>query len=172
MDEDLPVVQFRPRQNPDHPPLGLEPKKGWDPNVCKHKRSIINREARTLTCRDCGVLLDPIEQLWQIANYGTGLDSRIAEIREHNEKQQEAAKRKADEQRQAVPKTLASLKNGDKVRLQYVSEHESKRFSCGGDGWVISVSDTSLEIDCFGHRTTVAIENITYLRVLKRAKHG
>jgi hypothetical protein len=64
----FPRGQFEKRQNEreaafDEEPVRIE--RGV--RTCNHDRSTVNEQARTLTCRDCGVALDPIYVLSRLA---------------------------------------------------------------------------------------------------------
>jgi preprotein translocase subunit YajC len=161
------IVAFKPRKNPDHPALLVDSKpRTHDKNACQHnKGSYIDRDARRVTCQKCGVELDPIDVLHRVAVHGRGLDSRIAEIREHERKQRENAERRAQQQKDAVPMMLATLKVGDKVKLEY--DRSSTH------GVVSAVDDEAVYLNYQGGYTgTIPVEQITLVRVLKRAARG
>ena len=50
-------------------------------DVCKHRRTWINPEARTLECRDCGVPVDPFEFIAHLASVGERLVEQRARLR-------------------------------------------------------------------------------------------
>lgn len=154
------VVQFKQRQNPDHPPLPVTAKRGWDPRACEHKSTYIDKDKRIVTCQKCDAVLDPITVLWNLANYGMNLDTRLAVIREHEEKEREAVKRKLEDQKAAVPKTIASLKRGDWIRV------ETK--DGAADGQVVSLTDEEVKLDCDGYKTTWSVPAIVRVRVKRR----
>lgn len=103
--------------NDDLPPLELKTERANYLDVCKHRRSFVNREARTLTCQDCGVALDPIEKLYNLAVYGQNLDSRVAIIRADEKRARETAERLASEARKGLPAKMARIAVGDYVTL-------------------------------------------------------
>lgn len=41
----------------------------WSPGTCRHRNSIVDPDARTLRCKRCGVDLDPIEVLDDVARF-------------------------------------------------------------------------------------------------------
>jgi hypothetical protein len=165
--EPLQTIKFEPRKNSDHPPLVVEAKRGYDPNVCEHNERWINREARTVTCKKCGVQLDPFDVLYRLSCYGMELDSRVAEIRRHAELEREKAERRAQQKKDAVPMMLGTLKTGDKVRVEFRNAETS---GCMG-GFVSDVDGEYLYLEYGDHYSDkVPVEEITLVRVLKRAK--
>lgn len=162
--EEIPTVKFAPRKNPDHPALPIKTKRReYGDKACSHKQTTIDKEARTLTCDACGVQLDPIEKLLDWAHFGMRLDSRIAEIREYEQKKQEATARRLQNEKECVPKIAGSLKAGDKVLVETPSSRVH--------GTVIELEPTMLHLDCGDcFRPSFEIDDITKLRVIKRLK--
>lgn len=158
------VLKFVPRKNPDHTPLGVEPKRGYDPNVCKHEGSWVDNKARTVTCRKCGVLLDAFDQLYKVACRGAGLDSRIAEIRAEHERQRKMAEAKAAALLRDVPNVLARLDKGDKIEVSTIKDRSRM------NGKFVKLTDEHLVLQYAGY-TKEAIDrsDITAVRILKKA---
>lgn len=75
-------------------PADLKP---VDYRSCKHGRTIINEERRTVTCSDCETVVDPFAYILLLYGYyETRIDNRLAAIRQFERR---AAERE-DQQRQ------------------------------------------------------------------------
>lgn len=74
----------------DLPPIASTPRKR---NQCPHRRSLVDREDRRVTCRDCGVDLDPIEVISQIARVGDQYERAIKAVAESHARLAELERR-------------------------------------------------------------------------------
>lgn len=111
-DEDNIIIQFKPRDLPEHPDLGFEKerKSGDRSFACDHRKGTwINFEERRLTCKECGAVIDPFDKIARMVREGWSLDSRIKEIREHKAQEAEQAKRTAELKKSKVSEKISAL---------------------------------------------------------------
>jgi chromosome segregation ATPase len=111
----FPRGQFEKRQNEreaafDEEPVRIE--RGV--RTCNHDRSTVNEQARTLTCRDCGVALDPIYVLSRLALNREHLISRGRRLRDEVDHLQE----RADDLKRQEKNTKARLRNAQHPALK------------------------------------------------------
>ncbi len=84
------VVEFRRREpgDPDDEPLVKK-----EPAQCRHRKRVLDAEARTVHCRECGQLLDPFWCLLNAREFQEALDRKLKTIREFEARQQERQQR-------------------------------------------------------------------------------
>lgn len=56
-------------------------------NDCKHRSMLVDPILRTVVCGRCGVTLDPVQCIIDMARADRVLDARVATIRQHQEKE-------------------------------------------------------------------------------------
>lgn len=166
MNEDIQesTIKFVPRDNPEHPRLGLTAKrKSYDDKTCEHRHTIIDEQARKLTCQDCGVELDPIWKLAQLAHYGMNLDSRIEEIRKHREQQSEARKEVQQRKKDKVPEVLSRTKVGDEVIVETDGQYQGY---CRGK--LTRIDEKEIWVDSHSDKSGIPVESLVSVRIVKR----
>jgi len=91
------------------------------PRACDHRGSVVDASARTLTCRSCGVALDPIDVL-----------SKLARSRESLVSQGVFLRRQVDSLRETVA-TLERAERNAKARIRNARRRR-------GDEWAVEVA--------------------------------
>ncbi len=161
-DNDPEILRFAFPEPGEHPPLPVErAPRNYD--ACKHSGTIIDKDARVLSCKLCGVSLDPIEYLYQLACTGSRLQSRIDEIREHEARKRDKAAMRSMEEREKVPITLARVKRGARLRVWYRRMRSDVRFVERTDDSIIVKPPFTAKPQ------TIPIAEIDRLVVLKHA---
>ena len=80
-----PTKKLRP--SPEKP-LEKDGKHEWE--RCKHRQCIIDEEQRTVTCKHCKALVEPVSYIMLLYHeYETRIDRRLDEIREHERREKE-----------------------------------------------------------------------------------
>lgn len=171
-DDEPSIVSFElAAAKPEHRSRVTLAQRAWNDKACPHKHVIVDEDARTLECDDCGVSVDPISYLAQWAKADRMVDARLQEIRQHEAREAERAKAAEAERLARIPGTLASLRPGDLVDVAYRLDGSPGAFASG----YLRVTDSADEalvgrFDGDPHRKTIPLSSITALRVSRRAK--
>lgn len=105
---------------------------------CRHKGIEVDRDERRVYCIKCGVELDPIQCLIDIAYHEKKVDERIEMIRQDNQRSTSIANRKAEFDRLSALKRIKTLQPGEWIYL------ESKKN--GISGKFVSVDEEKITI--------------------------
>lgn len=158
---------------PDPSVVNAPPRK-WPDKACEHKTPVVDKDARTVECKACGVALDPIQCLVNIATWNEKVDARIKVIREYEAQCREVAARTKEEHKTSALARAPTLRPGDKINVWYQPEEKG----LGGPSsifnlYVSRVTDDAIEASQWGsrHEYVIAIKSLTQLRVLKRARY-
>jgi len=102
------IIDFAGKEPPKETPVSAvtDPAKpatlnraDWD--SCKHVRTEISEEKRTVTCRDCGAVVDPFAYILLLYGYyETRVDRRLEAIKEFERREQERRERESKRKRQ------------------------------------------------------------------------
>lgn len=99
-----------------------------DYDACKHGRTLISEEKRTVTCKDCGAAVDPFAYiLFLYRHYETRVDQRLAAIKEAEKR--EADKQKRRDERERQPRRRRIERRAETAERAAYNEYQAKVLS-------------------------------------------
>ena len=113
--------------------------KEWQPlhKKCGHKSIVVDKDARTVECGKCGVALDPIQCLINIAYSEQRIDERLEEIRKQDEKEKNAREIKRQKDKESAQRRLRELEEGQWIWIEAGHLGQLGKFAGIVDGVVI-----------------------------------
>lgn len=158
--DDHQVVKYtRPAESEFKPALRhrVRQKHGISINTCEHLEVEVDREARTVTCGKCGVAMDPIQCLINIAYHERLLDERIEIIRKYESECRRKAAAKEAESSASAARRIATLQTGDWISVTARDGSATGRFAGVHDGELHLTHPECLDGESLFHRPVEAI---------------
>lgn len=104
-------------------PLETDGKQTWE--LCKHRQCVIDKEQRTVTCKTCKALVEPVSYILLLYHeYETRIDRRLDEIREYDRRAKELSDRAA--KRDKAPKRAKIARRLETAERAAYNEYQAK----------------------------------------------
>lgn len=126
------IIDFTGKEPPKKTPVSAvtEPEKPAqlekaDYRSCKHGRTVIDEEHRTVTCSACGTVVDPFFYILLLYGYyETRIDHRLSAIKMAEKDEAERAKRRAERERH--PRKRRIERRHETAERAAFNEYQSK----------------------------------------------
>jgi hypothetical protein len=115
---------------------------------CEHRNIEVDLKARVVVCGSCGVSLDPIQCLYNLACWEERTDERVEQIRKHAQQEREKADRAQQKKAEQAQKRLSSFCENDEVWIEYGASEG--RFGGGTRAIFKRIADGKVYVIPFG----------------------
>ena len=100
MSDDIIDIAEHRRREREGPEIGDTPAeiiRGTQFRACRHRAVLIDVEKRTVECRTCGAVVDPVDALVMVAREWARIRAAQAHMRARDKREAEAAQKKSSE---------------------------------------------------------------------------